>query len=73
MLSYCFKRRKITESKNQKVVMKKNGKIILLSKCSVCDSKKLKSIKEEEAIELLSSLGIKIPSSKTTLVGPRLF
>ena len=73
MLLYCFKRRKITESKNQKVVMKKNGKIILLSKCSVCDSKKLKSIKEEEAIELLSSLGIKIPSSKTTLVGPRLF
>ena len=73
MLSYCFKRRKITESKNPKVVMKKNGKIILLSKCSVCDSKKLKSIKEEEAIELLSSLGIKIPSSKTTLVGPRLF
>ena len=31
---------------------------MLLSKCLVCDSKKLKFIKEQEASELLSSLGI---------------
>ena len=42
MLSYCLKYRKNTESKNPKVVRTKNGRIILLSKCAVCDSKKSK-------------------------------
>ena len=32
---------------------------MLLSKCAVCDSKKSKFIKEQEANGLLSSLGIK--------------
>ena len=32
---------------------------MLLSKCAVCDSKKLKFIKEQEASALLISLGIK--------------
>ena len=40
MLSYCLKCRKNTESKNPKVVKTKNGRIMLLSKCAVCDSKK---------------------------------
>ena len=34
---------------------------MLLSKCVVCDSKKSKFIKEQEASGLLSSLGIKVP------------
>ena len=38
--SYCFKDRKITESKNPKVSRTKNGRIMLLLKCAVCDSKK---------------------------------
>ena len=48
MLSYCFKCRKNTESKNPKVVKMKNGRIILLSKCAVCHSKKPKFIKEQK-------------------------
>ena len=56
MLLYCLKCRKITESKNPEVVKTKNGRIILLSKCGVCDSKKSKFIKEQEASGLLSSL-----------------
>ena len=32
---------------------------MLLSKCAICDSKRSKFIKEQEASELLSSLGIK--------------
>ena len=32
---------------------------MLLSKCAVCDSKTMKFIKEQEAIGLLSSFGIK--------------
>ena len=43
MLSYCLKCRKNTESKNRKVLRIKNGKIMLLSKSAVCDSKKSKS------------------------------
>ena len=36
MLSYCVKCRKNTESKNPKVVRTKSGKIMHLSKWSVC-------------------------------------
>ena len=73
MLSYIFKCRKNTENKNPKVARTKNGRIMLLSKCVVCDSKKLKFIKELEASGLLNSLGIKTPLSKIALVGPILF
>ena len=45
---------------------------MLLSKCAVCDSKKSKFIKQQEASELLRSLGIKTPLSKIPLVGPLL-
>ena len=73
MLLYCLKCRKNTESKNPKVARSKNGRIMLLSKCAVCDSKKSKFIKEQEASGLLSSLGIKTPLNKIPLLGPLLF
>ena len=57
MLMYCFKCRKNTKGKNPKVVRTKNGRIMPLSKCAVCDSKKLKFIKEQEASALLSTWG----------------
>ena len=46
---------------------------MLVSKCVVCDSKKLEFIKEQEASGLLIGLGIKTPLSKIPLVGPLLF
>ena len=70
MLPYCLKCRKKTESKNPKVARTKNRRIMLLSKYLVCDSKKLKFIKEQEASELLSSLGIKTPLSKIPIFDP---
>ena len=73
MLSYCLKCRKNTESKNPKVAMTKNGRIMLLSKCAVCDSKGSKFIKQQEASGLLGSLGIKAPLNKIPLLGPLLF
>ena len=73
MLSYCLKCRKNTESKNPKVARTKNGRIMLLSKCAVCDSEKSKFIKQEEATGLLCSLEIKTPLSKIPLIGPLLF
>ena len=73
MLSYCLKCRKNTESKSPKVVRTKNGRIMLLSKCAVYDSKKSQFIKEQKAIVLLSSLGIRTPLSQFPYLGPLLF
>ena len=56
-----MKYRKNTESKNPKFVKPKNGIIMLLSKCAVFYSKKLK---QQKARGLLSSLGINTPLSK---------
>ena len=69
MLSSLLSCRKNTNSKNSKAAKTKNGKIILLSKCAVCDSKKSKFIKEQEASGLLSSFGIKTHLRKIPLVG----
>ena len=73
MLSYCLMCGKNTKSKNPKVARTKNEKIMLLSKCAVCDGKKSKFIRQQEASGLLNSLGIKTPLSKIPLVGPLLF
>ena len=73
MLSYCLKCRKNTESKNPKAVRTKNGRKMLLSKCVVCDSKKSKFIKEQEASGLLSSLGKNTALNDITLLGPLSF
>ena len=42
---------------------------MLLSTCAMCDVKKLKFIKEQDASRLLSSLGRKTPLSEILLVG----
>ena len=73
MLLYCLRGRKNTESKNPKVARIKNGRIMLLSKCAVCGSKKSKFVKQQEASGLLSSLGIKLPLNEIPLLGPLLF
>ena len=46
---YCLKCSKNTESKNPTFAMTKNGTIMLLSKYAVCDNKKPKFTKEQEA------------------------
>ena len=52
MLSYSLKCRKNTGNKNPEVVKTKGGRIMLLSKCAVCNSKKSKFLKEQEAERL---------------------
>ena len=73
MLTYCLKFRKNIESKNRKVLTTKKGRIMLLSKCTVCDSKKSKFFKEQEGSRLLTSLGIETLLNKIPLLGPLLF
>ena len=73
MLSNCLKCRKNTERKNPKIARTKNVRIMLLSKCAVCDSKKSKFIKQQEVSGLLNSLGIKTLFNRIPLLGPLLF
>ena len=73
MLWYLLRCQKNTESKNPKVVKTKNARIVISSKCAVCDRKKSKFIEVQEAIGLLISLGIKTTLNKIPLIGPVLF
>ena len=69
MKSYCLKCRKDIENINPKVSNTSNGRTVILSKCAICGSKKLRFIKNREAKGLLSNLGIKTPLSKVPLLG----
>ena len=70
MLSYCLK---CKNSINPKVSKTTNGKTMILSTCAICDSKKSKFIKEQQAKGLLSNLGIRAPLNKIPLLGDILF
>ena len=73
MLSYCLKCRKNTEMKNPEIARSKNRRIMLLSRCAVCDSKNSKFPKEEEAEGLLSSCALKAHLSQNHLSASLLF
>ena len=64
MESYCLKCKKHTKNIDPQVSSTSNGKLMILSKCAICGSKKSKFIKKQEARGLLSKLGIKTPLSK---------
>ena len=69
----CLKCRKYTKNINPQVSSTSNGKLMILSKCAICGSKKSKFIKKQETKGILSSLGIKTPLSKIPLLGDVLF
>ena len=46
---------------------------MILSKCAICDSKKSRFIKNQEAKGLLSNLRIRIPLSEVPILGDILF
>ena len=73
MKSYCSKCRKNIENINPRVSKTSNGRTMLLSKCAICDSKKSRFIKNQEAKGLLSNLGIRAPLSKVPILGDILF
>ena len=66
MLSYCLKCKKNTESINPLVSKTKNGGAMILSKCAICGTKKLRFIEKQE---LLTSLGFKTGLSKIPFFG----
>ena len=69
MLIYFLKWKGDTQNLDSKVIITKNGKKILLSKCAVSSSKKSRLIKEQEAKGLLSDLGLQAPLNKIPLLG----
>ena len=69
MESYCLKCKKPTKNVNPQVSSTSNGKMMILSKCTICGSTKSKFINKQEAKGLLSKLGIKTPLSKIPVRG----
>ena len=69
MESYCLKCRKYTKNINPQVSSTSNSKLMILSKCAICNSKKSKFINKQETKGLLSNLGIKTPLNKIPILG----
>ena len=73
MPSYCLKCKKNTENINPRVSKTSKGKIMLLSKCAICGSKKSGFLKKQEGSGILSNLGLTTLLSKIPLFGDILF
>ena len=69
MESYCLKCKKQTKNINPQVSTTSNGKLMILSKCAICGSKKSKFFNKQEASGLLSKLDIKTPLRKIPILG----
>ena len=61
MLSYCLKCKENAENINTRVSKTSNNKTMLLTKQTICSSKKLRFIKKPEVSGIFSSLGLKTP------------
>ena len=61
MKTYFLVCRKNTDNTNSQMTKTKNGRLQLKSQCSVCENKKSRFAKEQEAKGILSSLGIRSP------------
>ena len=72
METYCLNCKKRTKNINLKISSSSNGKE-MISKSAICGSKKSRFIKNQEAKELLSNLGIRTLLSKAPILGDILF
>ena len=66
--TYCLACRKHTKSINRKIVRNRQNRLMIQSNCAICGSKKSRFIKEQQAMRILSNLGIKTPLSKVPLL-----
>ena len=69
MKSYFLKCRKDTDNVNPKISKTSNGRTMVLSNCAICNSKKSRFIKNQEAKGLLSNLGIRTQLSEVPILG----
>ena len=66
--TYCLVCTKYTKNNNPKIVRKRQNRLMIQSNCATCNSKKSIFIKEQQAMRILSNLGIKTPLSKVPLL-----
>ena len=66
--TYCLVCRKYTKNNNPKIVRNRQNRLMIQSNCTTCDSKKSRFIKGQQAMGILSNLGIKNPLSKVPLL-----
>ena len=66
--TYCLVCRKYAKNINPKIVRNRQNRSMIQSKCAICGCKKSRFIKEQQAMGILSNLGIKIPLSKVPLL-----
>ena len=73
MLSYCLKCGEKTKSITPLVSKAINGGTMMLSNCALCNTKKSKFIKKQDAKGLLTNLGIRTLLSKIPILRDVLF
>ena len=66
--TYCLACRKYTKNNNPKIVRNRQNRLMIQSDYANYGSKKSRFIKEQQAMEILSNLGIKTPLSKVPLL-----
>ena len=66
--TYCLACIKYTKNNNPKIVRNRQNRLMIQSNCPNCGSKKSRFIKEQQAVTILSNLGIKTPLSKVPLL-----
>ena len=62
MNSYCLSCKKDTENINPKIVRTKNNRLMMLSKCVICNNKKSRFISQGSG--LFDSLGLNTPQNR---------
>ena len=66
---YCLVCRDYTKNNNNpKIVRNRQNRLMIQSNCANCYNKKYRFIKEQQAMGILSNLGIKTPLSKVPLL-----
>ena len=71
MNSYCLLCKKDTENINPKIVRTKNNRLMILSKCAICNNKKSRFTAGPSSLErisqgsgLLDNLGLNTPQNR---------
>ena len=66
--TYCLVCRKYTKNNNSKIVRNRQNRLMIQSNCTNYGSKKSRFIKEQQAMGILSNLGVKTPLIKVPLL-----
>ena len=66
--TYSLVCKKYTKNNNPKIVRNRQNRLMIQSNCVTCGSKKSRFIKEQQAMGILSNLGVKTPLSKVPLL-----